>query len=281
MSNDSNDASGLTPEQWRKRLEEALLDPGTLARELVDLEKEMKGERSFLHCTPSPDSLLKSVMGFLMDKKDDDYERLGKKVKAELAREQKLLKRYRTWKDGEDFNDRLFMYLKDFAAKVKADMAGIQFPGFLKYQGIYNGPEYSESYIFYINERFPGRDPANFHVVFYPKTGKVIIKRVYKMELPRYEGKCSAARSILKEMINEIVPDHLMITEIEVDNAANIETRKLLLGKKNRCQDEDLEKTPLGYLMKKLLLELGLLPGSFNYQISPFDIIKIELFTIK
>lgn len=276
--------SGVTPQQWRERLERAAGNPETLAAEFSELEKEMRSERSSLHSNPSPDGLLRSVMSFLLDDKDDDYERLAKKIKSELARENRLLEQYRSWKPGEDYEDRLFLYVKDFGGKLQPDEKGVQFPGFVKYQGIHTTDTQTESYIFYLNEKFPGRDPANFHLVFIPETGEVIIKRVYRMELPRLKGDASPARAVLSEMVHEIVPDLALITEFEVDNAANIKTRQALLepgkemGEFDAKADADVEKTPIGHLMKKLSTELGLTPGEFKVHALPFGMLRIEMF---
>ena len=277
-------ASGFTPKQWRERLERAADQPRTLAVEFAELEKEMRSERSFLHSNPSPGGLMKSVMSFLMDDDDDDYERLAKNIRSELARENHLLEQFRSWKPGEDVEDRLFLYVKEFGGTLKPDTKGVQFPGFIKYQGIHSTDTQSESYIFYLNEKFPGRDPANFHLVFIPKTGEVIIKRVYRMELPRQEGQGSPARSVLRELVYEIVPDLNAITEFEVDNAANIKTREALLEPKEQKGDfgaragGDAENTPIGHLMKKLCIELGLSPGEYKVHAMPFGMLRIEMF---
>ena len=82
-------------------------------------------------------------------------------------------------------------------------------------------------------------------------------------------------------MVTEIVPDLSKITEFEVDNAANAKTREFLFGSTVADKRGDLIKTPLGYLMKKLMMECGLSPGEFKYHISPFDVIRIELFVEK
>ena len=115
---DSDGKAGLTPAQWHDRLEQAAEDPAALAAELAELEREMKSERSWLHHNPSPDGLLRGLIDFFLDDKDDDYERLARKVRSELHREAQLTERFRSWTQGEDPRERLFPYLKDFGEKV-------------------------------------------------------------------------------------------------------------------------------------------------------------------
>jgi hypothetical protein len=272
------DVAGLTPAVWRTRLEQAVSDPDALAGRLRELEEEIRNEHSFLESIPSPDGLLERVLDFFLDTEDHDYERLSRKIAAELRHEKQVFKRYRGWKPGEDWEDRLFLYLKDFPGEVEADPQGVQFPGFDKYAGRNSGRSTRESYVLFLNRRFPGRDPANFHVLFRERTGELVIKRVYKKELPRYEGRSSAARAVLAEMIKEVVPDLSLIREFDIDNAANRETRQALLaGDAQNNNDVRPEETPLGYLMKQLAIELGLTPGEFRYHIMPFEMIRIEL----
>jgi hypothetical protein len=74
------------------------------------------------------------------------------------------------------------------------------------------------------------------------------------------------------------VPDLSRIREFDIDNAANRETRQVLLAADSQdAALAQLEQTPLGYLMKQLALELGLTPGAFRYHLMPFDMIRIEL----
>jgi hypothetical protein len=275
---DAEAAAGLTPAMWRTRLEQAASDPDALAQQLRELKREIRNEHSFLESIPSPDGLLERVLSFFQDKEDHDYQRLGRRIEEELRHEKQVVKRYRGWKPGEDWEDRLFLYLKDFAGEVKPDPDGVQFPGFDKFAGHNIGRFTRESYVLFLNQRFPGREPANFHVMFRERTGELVIKRVYKKELPRYEGRSSAARAVLAEMIKGIVPDLSRIREFDIDNAANRETRQVLLAADSQdAALAQLEQTPLGYLMKQLALELGLTPGAFRYHLMPFDMIRIEL----
>jgi hypothetical protein len=270
--------SGLTPAMWRTRLEQAVSDPDVLADQLLELEKEIREEHSFLESIPSPDNLLEQLLDFFLDTEDHDYERLSKKIAEELRHEKQVFKRYRGWKPGEDWEDRLFLYLKDFSGEVAPDPGGVQFSGFDKYTGHSSGRFTRESYVLFLNRRFPGRDPANFHVLFRERSGELVIKRVYKKELPRYEGRSSAARAVLAEMIKGIVPDLSLIREFDIDNAANRETRQALLASgREKRNPPQLDQTPLGYLMKQLAIELELTPGEFRYHIMPFEMIRIEL----
>jgi hypothetical protein len=270
--------AGLTPAIWRTRLEQAVSDPDALAGQLQELEKEIRNEHSFLETIPSPDGLLERVLGFFLDTEDHDYERLSKKITEELRHEKQVFKRYRSWKPGEDWEDRLFLYLKDFPGEVKPDPGGVQFPGFDKFTGRNTSRFTRESYVLFLNRRFPGRDPANFHVLFRERIGELVIKRVYKKGLPRYEGRSSAARAVLAEMIKGMVPDLSLIREFDIDNAANRETRQAVLaGASENRAEVQLEQTPLGYLMRQLAIELGLTPGELRYHIMPFEMIRIEL----
>lgn len=281
---DSDGKAGLTPAQWHDRLEQAAEDPAALAAELAELEREMKSERSWLHHNPSPDGLLRGLIDFFLDDKDDDYERLARKVRSELHREAQLTERFRSWTQGEDPRERLFPYLKDFGEKVHQDPTGLQFPGFIKYKGVKEG-QAREAYVFYLNERFPGRDPANFHVEFRPDTGEVVLKRIYRMELPRIQGITTPARAVLAEMIRELAPDPAAIRQFEVDNAANIRTRQTLLesheeggiGVFEPRPGVDVAATPLGHLMEKLARELDLVPGEFTCHLLPFGMLRVEL----
>jgi hypothetical protein len=281
---EKNEVSGLTPATWEDRLGKAASDPRRLAELLSELEGEISREHTFLHGDPEPDNLLSLVLDFFGLPDDNDYEGLGKRIETELAAERWLKKRYRSWLPGEEVLDRIFPYVKNFGADVREDRSGLQFPGFQKHKGIRRGKT-SEAYVLYLSERFPGREPANFHLLHDPAEEELVIKRVYRKELPRIEGSTSAARAVLAEMAAEIVPSLPALRSLLVDNAANVETRQALISSR-REDDEvvfalkptaDPAATPLGNLMVKLARELGLVPGQFSCQVCAFGMLKIEL----
>ncbi len=285
----TTDVSGLTPQQWERRLEEAADDPEALAAVLGELEREMHQEKTWLHDNPEPGNLLDAVLSFF-GQEDGDVELLGQRIKSELRLERHLEERYRSWLPGEDYLDVLFPYLKAFGDEVAPDPGGLQFPGFGKYKGVRRGSASSEIWVFYIADRFPGRDPANFHVTFRRETGELLIKRVYKKELPRIDGISTVGRAVLAEMIRELVPSLVDIRELEVDNAANQATRDALLrftpsgdGVEFALRDDaDPARTPLGHLMLKLVSELGMRPvasetGPFRVFLGRFGTLRIEM----
>jgi hypothetical protein len=281
---EKNEVSGLTPATWEDRLGKAASDPRRLAELLSELEGEISREHTFLHGDPEPDNLLSLVLDFFGLPDDNDYEGLGKRIETELTAERWLKKRYRSWLPGEEVLDRIFPYVKNFGADVREDRSGLQFPGFKKHKGIRRGKT-SEAYVLYLSERFPGREPANFHLLYDPAEEELVIKRVYRKELPRIEGSASAARAVLAEMAADIVPSLPALRSLLVDNAANVETRQALISSL-REDDEvifalkptaDPAATPLGNLMVKLARELGLVPGQFSCQVCAFGLLKIEL----
>lgn len=274
--------AGLTPEQWETRLDSVRHDPAKLAEALGELEQEMRQENTWVHENPTPGPVFKAIFRFF-NRQDDDLESLGKQIHSELHAELRLKERYRGWLPGEEATDRLFPYLKDFGGEVHPDPEGIQFPGFLKYKGIKCNSK-CEVFAFYLNERFPGRDPANFHLSFSPTDGVLVIARIYKMELPRLRCR-SAARAVAVELIDDIAPDLTAIKELVVDNAANLETREAML-RVTRTEDETLyelksravpAKTPLGHMMLELAKQLGLVPGEFQARANRFGVLKIRL----
>jgi hypothetical protein len=281
---EEKEVSGLTPADWENRLEKAASDPRRLAELLAELEGEISREHTFLHDDPEPDTLLSLILDFFGLPDDNDFEGLGKRIEAELAAERWLKKRYRSWLPGEEVLDRIFPYIKNFGADVREERSGLQFPGFLKYKGIRWGKT-SEAYVLYLSERFPGREPANFHLLYAPAEEKLVIKRVYRKELPRIEGIASSARAVLTEMAADIVPSLPAVRALLVDNAANVETRRALISSRRDGDDvvfalrPDAEPaaTPLGNLMVKLARELGLVPGRFSCQVCAFGMLKIEL----
>lgn len=204
--------------------------------------------------------------------------------------ERYLKRRYRSWLPGEDYLNILFPYVKDFGEKVEPDEGGLQFPGYGKYKIVRRGRSSSEIWVFYISEKFPGRDPANFHVSFLHETGELIVKRVYKKELPRIEGVSTVGRAVLGEMIRELAP-LTEIREVEIDNAANEATRDALLSTKPSSdnvefvlrEDGDPAKTPLGHLMLDLTAELGMKPvpnpngERFRLFLGRFGTLRIEM----
>jgi len=244
----------------------------------------MRQERTWLHDNPEPGKLFAAVFAFF-GKEDADVEALGKELKDELQVERYLEEQYRSWLPGEDFLDVLFPYLKDFGEQVALDVGGLQFPGFDKYKGVRRSGSSSEIWVFFISRRFPGRDPANFHVSFLRDTGELIVKRVYKKELPRIDGISTVGRAVLAEMIHELVPSLADIREFEVDNAANQATRDGLMTSRPSGDgvefvlrdDADAAKTPLGHLMLKLVGELGMKPGPFRLFLGPFGTLRIEM----
>jgi hypothetical protein len=276
--------SGLTPEEWESRLEEATDRPDRLAKILKELDHEMRQERTWLHENPEPGDLFKTILEFLGRPEDDDLERLGSQIRSEIQKERWLKERYRSWLPGEVYLDRLFRYLKDFGGEVSRDDSGLQFPGFLKYKGIRREIK-DEVFAFYLSERFPGRDPANFHVAFDASNGDLLIKRVYKVELPVLDGMTTVGRAVLSELIRDVVPSPSDIRAFVVDNAANISTRQALIGSRKKGNsvvyeprpDCNVASTPLGNLMLKLALEMGLTPGGFHFEVRPFGMLRIEL----
>ena len=278
------EVSGLTPAIWKDRLEKAASDPRRLAELLGKLEGEIHREHTFLHEDPEPDTLLSLILDFFDLPDDNDYDELGKRIEAELAAERWLKKRYRSWLPGEEVLDRIFPYIKNFGADVREERSGLQFPGFLKYKGIRWGKT-SEAYVLYLSERFPGREPANFHLLYSPAEEELVIKRVYRKELPRIEGTATAARAVLAEMAAEIVPSLPSVRSLLVDNAANVATRRALISSRREDGEvvfalrpgADPAATPLGNLMVKLARELGLVPGQFSCRVCAFGMLKIEL----
>jgi len=278
------DLSGLTPEEWESRLEEAADQPDRLAGILKELDHEMRQEKTWLHENPEPGDLFSTILEFLGRPEDDDLERLGSEIRSELQKERWLKKRYRSWLPGEVHLDRLFRYLKDFGGEVRRDDGGLQFPGFLKYKGIRRKSK-DEVFVFYLSERFPGRNPANFHVAFDASNGDLLFKRAYKKELRVLDGMTTVGRAVLSELIREVVPSLSDIRAFVADNAANIRTRQALIASRKKGNsvvyeprpDCDVASTPLGNLMSKLALEMGLTPGGFHLEVRPFGMLHIEL----
>jgi hypothetical protein len=278
------DLSGRTPEEWESRLEEAADQPDRLGEIVEELDHEMRQERTWLHENPEPGDLFSTILEFLGRPEDDDLERLGSQIKSELQKERWLKKRYRSWLPGEVYQDRLFRYLKDFGGEVRRDDSGLQFPGFLKFKGFRRESRHGV-FAFYLSERFPGRDPANFHVAFDPSNGDLLFKRAYKMELPVLDGMTTVGRAVLSELIRDVVPSLSDIRAFVVDNAANISTRQALIASRKQDDsvvyeprpDGDVASTLLGNLMLKLALEMGLLPGDFRLEVRPFGMLRIEL----
>ncbi len=282
-SNADQSVTGLTPQEWEKRLKRAASDPQALEKVLQELDREMRQEKTWLHENPSPGKLLSLVFRFI-GHDDKDFGHLGQRINEELEWEKTLKRRYRGWLPGEEALDRLFPYLKDFMGTVSPCTDGIGFEGFLKFKGVYKGSE-SEVFTFYLNERFPGRDPANFHLLFDPANGSLVIKRVYRMELPSLPKGPSTARAILAEMIHDICPTMDKIESIVVDNAANLDTRKALIHPRHTddgvvyelTHGASVERTPLGHLMLKLSEELGMSHTGFSIRVTSFGILEIKL----
>jgi len=276
--------SGRTPAEWEGLLEEAADRPERLAELLDSLEIEIRQETSFLHEKAEPGNLFTIILDFFGLPEDSDYERLARKIKSELEAERSLKRRYRSWLPGEDVLERLFPFIKNFNGEVREHSGGLQFEGFLKFKGIGRCAR-SEVYTLYLSERFPGRDPANFHLLFDEAKGELVIKRVYRKELPRIDRPTTAARAVLTEMIRDIVPASSDIRTIVVDHAANVETRQALIVSRRDGAEVSFEldpggdpaATPLGNLMTKLAVELGLEPGAFRLEILAYGVLKIEL----
>jgi hypothetical protein len=276
--------AGRAPEEWEARLEQAAKGLMDLDGVLCELKQEIGSEHSWIEDNPAPSTLVRMFLEFIGET-DGDRNRFEERIEREIAHERSLVRRYRTWKPGESWQDRLNMYLKEFPAQVRADGEGLQFPGFVKYKGIHRSDGAGQAFACYLNERFPGRDPANFYVTFDATSGELILKRIYKKELPRLDGKRSAARAVLRELIRDVADPVSGIRQIEVDNVANRRTRQeLMIVEKTDGRTlfsarpgADVEGTPLGYLMRTLAMELGLVPGPFRVSVQQFGIIRIEL----
>ena len=275
--------SGLTPEQWERRLERAAADPEALRSEIARLEREMRRESSWLHENPVSDGVLGLVLGFLSGR-GDDYRALGKQIEQELFAERNLKNRYRSWMPGETPLDRIFPYIKGFPGRVERCDEGIVFDGFIKFRGVARACAENQAVALFLNERFPGREPANFLLGFVHSSGHLVIKRVFRKEIPPRHGSGSSARKIVRELADMIVPSRGEITALEVDNAANRATRKALLRHVPDADpsyvlvsDPRPEHTPLGRMMLKLAAELGGIPGRFALSVDRYGVLKITL----
>jgi hypothetical protein len=273
---------GLTPEAWEQKLDDAANDPRALAAVLTELDQEMRQEKTWLHEAP-PAPIIKTILKFFGNN-DEDLERLGQEIATELEHERSLKRRYRSWLPGEDYVQRLYPYFKGFNGEVRPTTEGLQFPGFTRYEGRVEG-HLTEAMALFLNERFPGRDPASFHVAFEHSTGCVTIERAFKKELKRIPGISTVGRAVLAELIHNVVPDLTAIRKINGDNATNQETRKLLLEKKRRGlevyfvprPDADISATPLGHLVVELVRELGLKPGELQMEIHAYGVLEIAM----
>jgi hypothetical protein len=122
-------------------------------------------------------------------------------------------------------------------------------------------------------------------VAFDASNGDLLIKRVYKMELPVLDGMTTVGRAVLSELIRDVVRSLSDIRAFVVDNAANTSTRRALIASHETDDgvvyeprpDCDVASTPLGNLMSKLALEMGLTPGRFQFEVRPFGMLHIEL----
>jgi hypothetical protein len=275
--------AGLTPQEWEEHLELVADDPEKLQAALEALDREMHQESSWVHENPTPGPLFKAVFRFF-GKKDDDIQGLGQQIKVELHAERRLQDRYRGWLPGEEWCDRLFPYLKDFGGEVHHESGGLQFEGFTKYKGV-ERKQKTEVFAFYLNERFPGRAPANFHLSFNAEDGELVIERVYKMELPRPSDGPSVVRLVMAELEADVVPKLNDLKKLVVDNAANVETRQALIEARpdaegvnyEPVEGADVDATPLGHLMRKFISELGLDSGDFVIRVNRFGVLKIIL----
>lgn len=275
--------TGLSPEDWETQLEAAADDAGRLAASLGRLKTEMEQERSWLHENPTPGGVFKALFRFF-NSGAADLEQLGATLRAELYAERRLRRRYRSWLPDEAPVDRLLPYLKGFGGEIQRAPDGLQFPGFIKFKGLEHNDAH-QAFAFFLDARFPGRDPANFHLSFEPLRGELVIERVYKKELPRPARGPSAARAVLAELARDITPDLRAVRLLVVDNAANLETRRALLRVERESgraryrlrPDAAVARTPLGHLMRAFAGELGLRPGAFRLRVNAFGVLKIEL----
>jgi len=278
------DVAGLEPEEWERRLEAAAADPEALASVLSGLDHEIRQEKTWLHDNPSPGPLLRIILGFLGDDEDEDLERLGEQITAELQHERALWERYRPWRPGEDHLERLYPFIKDFHGEIALEEDGLQFPGFTRHGGVAGGPD-PEAMALFLSDRFPGRIPASFHVAFHRRDGEIVIKRVFKRELPRVEGITTVGRAVTAELIRRVAPGLERIRELVVDNAANQQTRRLLLRHQpgsgrasfTPAPGADVAATPLGHFMVELARELGLVPGELRMEIRAYGLLRLEL----
>jgi hypothetical protein len=275
--------TGLSPQDWETQLEAAAVDAERLAGLLERLKAEMEQERTWLHENPTPGGVFKALFRFF-GSGDADLERLGETLRDELAAERRLRRRYRSWLPGEAPTERLLPYLKGFGGEIRRAPDGLQFPGFLKFKGLQHN-DVHQAFAFFLDARFPGRDPANFHLSFEPARGELVIERVYKKELPRPPRGPSAARAVLAELTRDITSGPQAVRLLVVDNAANLDTRQALLRVERESgrvryrvrPDAVVERTPLGHLMRAFAGELGLRPGAFRCRVNTFGVLKIEL----
>ncbi len=280
----SQDVTGLTPAQWRDRLERAAQDEGALAQVLRQLDQEMNQERAWLHDNPSPGRALRAVLRVLGGSEQWNIQQLAGQLKAELQQERALERRYRLWLPDEDRVARLLPYLSQFEGQVRPDDGGLQVVGFRKYKGLHLAP-HAEAFVFYLSERFSRREPANFHLSYDASTGCLGIERAFKRELPSIPGVRAIGRAVLCEMARGIVPELDALRAIRIDNATNAATREALVlrleeGGSVRFRvrrSADADATPLGHLMRKLAADLGLTTGRFRLQLRAYGVLRISL----
>ena len=285
MTDATHPVSGRAPAEWEAHLERCAGDPVALTEALSQMAAEMRRERSWLHDNPPVGGLLSAILEFFARPEDNDVEALSRQLESELRAERTLKERYRSWLPGEDYLDVLFPYLKSFGGEVHVDEEGVQFPEYVKVTGLKTGGTRAVV-AFFVHERFPGRDPANFQLAFDTFEGTLVAKRAYKMDLKASPDHPSVGRAVLGELIRVVCPNLSSLRRFIVDNAANRATRDDLLIRV-RSSDDDVrfglrpgfrpDDTLLGRLMRRLVGDLGLTAGPLHASVGPFGTLRFEM----
>ncbi len=208
---------GLTPEHWRRSLDEALAagDPAGLRQALVALRAEIRSQSEELarrERAPGLDRLVEQARRLLATEPTE-----GERLEAELADERALWARFRERYRDTFVPADLQPFLDCCAAFLDRSSEGVQFDGFDKYAGRVDGATRLAVTLFRRSgEPAEGETPANFFARYEPRAGRLVVERCYRTSLPRGAGEL-----VLDEQLRALVSEPAGLRALVFDNVQN------------------------------------------------------------
>jgi hypothetical protein len=275
-------AHGRAPAEWEKEFLDALdlRDHGRLKQALKALREELGSETRLLNqMTRDPvlDRLIEQARRLIRSAPTEE-----EVLERELTRERQLWTAYRQRYREHFIPAELRPFLKSSAIFISPSTTGIQYAGFEKYSGHSQGTPREAITLFYnLTVDETARDgaaiPANVFTSFNEHSGRFVVQRVYKTDLPR-----NAGRDCILEHISLLIPEITDLRELVFDNVQNRKTYNAHVitdrnGVSRLRQNVSLDHTPLGRFGLRILTSLGLKAASVLPVLDGFSFMDLHL----
>jgi hypothetical protein len=275
-------AHGKAPREWEEELRNALdrRDHAQLKQALKALGGELGSESQLLNQigrAPLLDRLVEQARRLLHSAPTGE-----EALEKELTRERQLWADYRQRYRKCFVPAELRPFLNSSALFVSPSTMGVQYDGFEKYSGHSRGTPREAITLFYnatTDEatQDSATTPANVFTSFDEQSGRFVVQRVYRTDLPR-----NAGRDCILEHISLLIPGITDLRELVFDNVQNRKTYDAhVITDRNGVfrlrQNVALDHTPLGRFGLRILTSLSLKVASILPVLDGFGFLDLHL----